>query len=127
MAMSETEAAREMSAAGGAAGEGHGGSGEGGGSHGHGAAHASNRFYLIIAAVLAVLTALEVMVFYVPALDAVLVPILMVMMIAKFALVVMFFMHLKYDSAVLTGLFVGPLVIAVAIIVAMMALFGQFA
>ncbi len=125
MATSETEAAREGSAHGGAAGEGHGGSGDGGESHG--AAHASNRFYLIIAAVLAVLTALEVMVFYVPALDAVLVPILMVMMIAKFALVVMFFMHLKYDSAILTGLFVGPLIIAVAIIVAMMALFGQFA
>lgn len=97
---------------------------------GHGDAgaevHASNRTYVGVAAVLAVLTALEVMVFYVPALKPVLIPILIVLMLAKFALVVMFFMHLKYDSKVLTGLFTGPLVVSTAVVLAMIALYGFF-
>jgi cytochrome c oxidase subunit IV len=79
--------------------------------------HASSRTYIAIALVLGVLTALEVMVFYVEALAPVLVPILLVLSAAKFVLVVGFFMHLN---------FFGPLAIAVAIIVAMMALYGYF-
>lgn len=88
--------------------------------------HVSNRFYLAIAAILAVLTALEVMVFYVEALAPILVPLLLVMMAAKFALVVMFFMHLKYDGKLLTGVFLWGLFIAAAIILALMAIFGKF-
>ena len=64
--------------------------------------------------------------FYVEALAPMLVPILMVMMAAKFALVVMFFMHLKFDGPLLTGVFVWGLFIATAIILALMALFGKF-
>ena len=88
--------------------------------------HASNRFYVAIAVILAILTAMEVMVFYVEALGPMLVPILMVMMAAKFALVVMFFMHLKFDGPLLTGVFVWGLFIATAIILALMAIFGKF-
>ena len=92
----------------------------------HEGPHSSNRTYVAIALVLGVLTALEVMVFYVEALAPVLVPILLVLSGAKFALVVGFYMHLKYDQDVLRGLFFGPLLIATAIIVAMMALYGYF-
>ncbi len=88
--------------------------------------HASNRFYIAIAVILAALTALEVMVFYVEALAPVLVPVLMVMMAVKFALVVMFFMHLKFDGPLLTGVFAWGLFIATAIILALMAIFGKF-
>ena len=88
--------------------------------------HASNRFYIAIAVILAILTALEVMVFYVEALAPVLVPILLLMMAAKFALVVMFFMHLKFDGALLTGIFLWGLFIATAIILALLAIFGKF-
>lgn len=88
--------------------------------------HASNRTYLGVAGILAVLTALEVMVFYVPALKPVLVPILVVMMIGKFALVVMYFMHLRYDPGILKGLFTGALTVATAIVIAMMALYEKF-
>ena len=88
--------------------------------------HASNRFYIAIAVILAALTALEVMVFYVEALAPVLFWLLMIMMAAKFALVVMFFMHLKYDGPLLTGVFVWGLFIATAIILALMAIFGKF-
>ncbi len=96
-----------------------------GGHEAHVEPHASNRTYIAIALVLGVITALEVMVFYVEALARVLVPILLVMSAAKFVLVVGFYMHLKYDTN-LRGLFFGPLAIATAIIVAMMALYGYF-
>ncbi len=94
---------------------------------GHGAAeeHVSNRTYVGVAAILAVLTALEVMVFYIPALEPVLYPILIVMMVAKFALVALFFMHLKFDHHLFSWLFTGPLLVSVAVVLAMLAIFGK--
>jgi len=88
--------------------------------------HPPVRTYLVIAAVLAVITAVEVSVFYLTILARYLAPILIVLSAAKFALVVMFFMHLKSDHRAFTGLFVGPLTIAILITVALMALFGVF-
>ena len=95
-------------------------------AHGHDEPHASNRTYVLIAVVLAVITAVEVMVFYIEALDPLLLPILLTLSAVKFYLVVAFFMHLKYDGLVLRSLFVGPLLVAAAIILGMMALFGVF-
>lgn len=86
--------------------------------------HPSNRTYVLVAVVLAVITAVEVMVFYVEALKPVLVPILLVLSAAKFTLVVGFFMHLKFDAGLYRALFVGPLVIALAVSLAMLLLFG---
>ena len=88
--------------------------------------HASNRTYVLIAVVLGMITAVEVMVFYIQALHPVIVPVLLTLSAAKFFLVVAFFMHLKYDKNMLRGLFVGPLAVAAVIIVGMMALFGVF-
>ncbi|MFQ5530453.1 MAG: cytochrome C oxidase subunit IV family protein [Gemmatimonadota bacterium] len=95
-------------------------------AHGHSEPHTSNKTYVLVAAVLAMVTAVEVMVFYIEALRPVIVPILVVLSAAKFTLVVSFFMHLKYDGRLLRGLFAGPLLVAVAIILAMMALYGMF-
>jgi len=53
-------------------------------------------------------------------------PLLLTLSAGKFALVVMFFMHLRYDSRVLTFLFVAPLVLAVLLSVAVMTLTGEF-
>jgi cytochrome c oxidase subunit 4 len=88
--------------------------------------HASNKTYVLIAVVLAVITAVEVMVFYIEALAPLLIPILITLSATKFFLVVSFFMHLKYDGKMLRGLFIGPLAVAAAIILGMMALFGVF-
>jgi cytochrome c oxidase subunit 4 len=77
----------------------------------------------MIGGVLAIITAVEVAVFYIQALDAVLVPVLLVLSAAKFALVVMFFMHLRFDSPVLTGLFMAGLVLAVFMVTALIALY----
>jgi cytochrome c oxidase subunit IV len=97
----------------------------GSGAHGPGA-HASVGTYLTIAAVLTAVTALEVGVIYVRRLAPVIVPLLLAMSAAKFALVVLFFMHLRYDARPLKVLFFGPLVIAVGLAIALMTLHGEF-
>ncbi len=92
----------------------------GGGEH----AHPTPGLYTKIAVTLIILTALEVAVYYVESIRAFLVPILIVLMIVKFALVGMYYMHLKQDAKLFTGLFVFPILLAVGVIVALMALFG---
>lgn len=88
--------------------------------------HVTNRFYVVIALILAVLTAMEVMVFYVDALSPVVLPLLLVLMSIKFTLVAMFFMHLRFDSRLLTGIFGWCLFLAASIILALLAVFGKF-
>lgn len=94
------------------------------GAAGHG--HASIATYVRVAVVLTVVTALEFACIYIGAVRPVLVPILLVLSALKFALVVLFFMHLRYDSRVLATLFAGPLVIAAGIGIALMTLSGAF-
>jgi caa(3)-type oxidase subunit IV len=86
-------------------------------------AHPTADVYLRVAAVLLILTVLEVGAFYVPAFHPVLVPVLLVLSGAKFTLVVMFYMHLKADSKFFTFLFGAPLLLAAAVLVALMFLF----
>jgi cytochrome c oxidase subunit IV len=88
--------------------------------------HASTGTYVKVAAILTVVTALEFAVIYIRALTPILVPLLIVMSAGKFALVVLFFMHLRYDNRVLTALFVGPLLLAVGLAVALASLTGAF-
>ena len=88
--------------------------------------HPTAAVYLRVAAVLVILTVLEVGVFYVPQFHGVLVPVLLCLSAVKFTLVVMFYMHLKMDSPFFTFLFGGPLLLATAVILALMFLFGAF-
>ena len=97
-------------------------------AEGHAPVHpqAGPRTYLVIAAFLVVLTVMEVAVFYIPALARVLVPMLIVLALAKFALVAMFYMHLRFDHVWFSYLFVVPLVVAVGLVLALLWLFGVF-
>ncbi|TMQ16363.1 MAG: cytochrome C oxidase subunit IV [Candidatus Rokuibacteriota bacterium] len=88
--------------------------------------HASVGTYIRVALILVAVTALEVGVIYIRRLTPIIVPLLLVMSIAKFTLVVMFFMHLRYDPRPLAAVFVGPLVIATLIGIALMTLTGAF-
>ncbi len=89
--------------------------------------HATVQTYIRVAVVLAILTAIEIGAVYVRGLPShVLVTLLIVFAVLKFGLVVAFFMHLRYDGRLLTALFVGPLLIATVIILALMALFSAF-
>ena len=96
-------------------------------AHAPGEGHATVQTYIKVAVVLGLLTAIEIGALYVPGLPSyVLVTLLLVFSVLKFGLVVAFFMHLRYDNKLLTALFVGPLVMAMAIILALMALFGAY-
>ena len=89
--------------------------------------HTSIKTYINVAVALAILTTVEVATLYVPGIpNTLLVTSLLVMSAVKFFLVVGFFMHLRYDNAIMRALFVGPLCIAIAIILALMALFSAF-
>ncbi|MBT8335543.1 MAG: cytochrome C oxidase subunit IV family protein [Gemmatimonadetes bacterium] len=90
-------------------------------AHGEGG-HASVGFYWMIGGILAVLTALEVAAYYME-LGAVEIPLLIGLSIAKFVLVVMFFMHLKFDSRIFTGVFMAGMVLAVFMVGALILLY----
>jgi len=95
--------------------------------HGHAPAEhhgASVATYVRVALILTAITGLEVGVIYIRFLTPIIVPLLLVMAIAKFALVVMFFMHLRYDPRSLTSVFVGPLIIATVLGLSLIALIG---
>ncbi len=95
--------------------------------HAPGEGHATVQTYVRVAVVLGILTAIEIGALYVPGLPKhLLVTLLLVFSVLKFALVVAFFMHLRYDSKLLTALFIGPLIIAMIIILALMALFSAY-
>ncbi|MFO7893806.1 MAG: cytochrome C oxidase subunit IV family protein [Longimicrobiales bacterium] len=86
--------------------------------------HPGYMTYLVVAAVLTVITALEVAIFYIPALSGVIVPLLLTLSAGKFVLVVMFYMHLKMDSRIFTGVFLAPMLLAVFLVVALILLFN---
>jgi cytochrome c oxidase subunit IV len=88
--------------------------------------HASLRTYVVVAAILTLVTAMEFSAIYIRKLTPILVPLLVVMSAAKFTLVVLFFMHLRYDARVLSVVFAGSLAIAVGIALALTTLTGQF-
>jgi cytochrome c oxidase subunit IV len=88
--------------------------------------HATIRIYVIVAFILTAVTGLEFGVIYVRRLAPILLPLLLTLSAGKFALVVMFYMHLRYESRVLTFLFVAPLVLATVLAVAVTTLTGQF-
>ena len=85
--------------------------------------HPGVETYLRVFAVLVVVTVLEVGVFYVPTFQAFLVPILLVLSAVKFALVVLFYMHLKTDRRFYSFLFGAPLLLAVAVVASLLLLF----
>ena len=74
--------------------------------------HPSEAEYIKIALVLAAITLAEVLVYYVESLKGVLVPILVVFSTLKFVLVVLWFMHLRFDSRLFRRLFATGLVLA---------------
>jgi cytochrome c oxidase subunit 4 len=88
--------------------------------------HPGAKQYLGIAVVLTVITALEVAIFYIPSMKAMMVPLLLTLSALKFALVAMFYMHLKFDHRIFSWLFVVPMIIAALVILALLKLFGHW-
>ncbi|WP_423916100.1 cytochrome C oxidase subunit IV family protein [Candidatus Poriferisodalis sp.] len=85
------------------------------GDHEHGL---SDFGYIKVALLLGALTAAEVMTYFVD-FGPVEVPALLILMVVKFLIVVAYFMHLRFDNKLFTWLFVGGLVLAVAVYAAL--------
>ena len=90
--------------------------------------HPSEGQYVVIAGILAVLTGIEVTLSYlkIGGSQGITNGALLVLAAIKFAMVAMFFMHLRYDVRPLSGVFVGPLLLATGLSVALMTLTGAF-
>ncbi len=90
-------------------------------------AHPTWDTYWKVALILTLITVGEVWAYYVPSFVAsrAFVPTLLTMSAMKFAIVVMFYMHLKYDHKLFRALFTGPLLIAATTLVALLFLFGH--
>ncbi len=80
--------------------------------------------YIRVAVVLAVVTLIEVATYYVALARGLTISVLLVLSAVKFSLVVLYFMHLKFESRLLSYLFSGPLLLAIVVVIALMALFG---
>lgn len=91
--------------------------------------HPTWKEYKWIALILTVITIVEVWAYYIPELVAsrIFVPALLIMSAVKFIMVVMYYMHLKYDHKLFRALFTGPLIVAVLTILGLLLLFSKIA
>ena len=90
--------------------------------HAVGHAHPGDKKYVMVALILGLFTAIEVLTYFVDFGDAA-IPTLLVLMVIKFVMVVLYFMHLRFDSPVFMRLFVTGLVLAVTVYFIMFAAF----
>ena len=89
-------------------------------------AHPGALEYVQIGAVLAVVTAIEVGLYYLNLTHDLLVVLLVVLSALKFSLVVLWFMHLKFDNRLFSQFFVGGFLLAMTIfMVALATLHGK--
>jgi len=85
--------------------------------------------YWKVALFLTIITAVEVSAYYIPAWETswVYVPSMLIMSAIKFVVVVMYYMHLKYDHRLFRSLFTGPLLIAILTLIGLLFLFSKLA
>ena len=77
--------------------------------------HPSELQYIKVGIVLALITITEVAVFYVPPLAPLLVWLLLPMMVLKFGLVALWFMHLRFDNKLFRRLFLTGIFFALGV------------
>ncbi|MBI5287559.1 MAG: cytochrome C oxidase subunit IV family protein [Chloroflexi bacterium] len=87
--------------------------------------HPGDMEYLKIFVILAVITTVEVALFYIDMDRKLLIPSLIVLSAVKFIMVVSWFMHLKFDSRLFTTAFVTGLLLAAAVFTVVLATLGS--
>ncbi len=89
-------------------------------------AHPTAKFYWLIAAFLAVVTAVEIGISYIDVLGPAQAPLLIFLGVVKFVTVVAVFMHLRYDLRGYRTLFLFGLVGALVVFAVVLAVFQAF-
>jgi len=84
--------------------------------------HPGERTYIKVAVILAAITVVEVAIYYFDLPHSLLVTLLLVLSAVKFAIVVGYFMHLKFDDRRLLLIFAGGLLLGGVILLALDAL-----
>ena len=99
------------------------------GAHGAHGPHPTAKLYVLVGLILTAITAVEVSAYYIPAWErsAAYVPSMLLLSAVKFAVVVLVYMHLRYDHRLFRALFAGSFVIAFATLFGLMFLFGKLA
>lgn len=93
------------------------------------ARHPSPREYIRIAMILGIVTAAEVAIYYIDWVreNGLLIPLLFLFSLIKFSLVVLWFMHLRFDSRTYARFFVMGLAGAVTLFLVVLLTFRTFA
>ena len=92
--------------------------------------HPTAGTYVKVGVILTLITVAEVWAYYIPSLVAqqgLFISLLLIMSAVKFATVVLFYMHLKYDHRLFRALFTGPFIVAAVTLIGLMFLFGKLA
>jgi cytochrome c oxidase subunit 4 len=87
-------------------------------------AHPGPKQYVLVALVLAVATAMEVGWYYLDVPHGLFVALLMFLAVLKFSLVALWFMHLRFDNSIFKRLFVTGLLLAIAVYLIVLTIFG---
>ena len=95
-------------------------------SRGRTVRHPSPKEYIRIAVVLAVVTAIEVGIYYAEISRALLIPALLILAAIKFVLVVLWYMHLRFDSRTYARFFMIGLAGAVTLFLLVLLMFRTF-
>lgn len=90
----------------------------------HGPTHPSAWEYIQIGAILAGITIGEVTIYYTDIAHSLLVTVIVVLGVLKFSLVVLWFMHLKFDNRLFSTLFLMGLIAAMAVFAVVEATLG---
>ena len=88
--------------------------------------HPTPRTYVNVAILLSIITIIEVAIVIVEVPSVILISSLLALSAIKFAFVVGWFMHLRFDARLYQALFLGGLFLAIAVLLALVALFENF-
>ncbi len=86
--------------------------------------HPGASVYVPVAIVLVILTGLEILVYYLNVAPVVMVPVVIFLGLANIVLSAAFYMHLRYDNRVLTGMFSFAGLLASLLLISLLMLFG---
>jgi len=93
--------------------------------YGEGHHGATDKQYIVIALILALITGAEVTLSYIDV-GAIFLPALLIMMAAKFIIVVSFFMHLRFDNRIFSFMFYLGVLLAIFVYCGALATFHFF-